>query len=161
MESSDADQVPNTPENNTHHEANPPESQGDITSVEKAQPSSPVDFPEGGLQAWTVAISASCILLCTLGYVNSFGLVTSAIDDQERRFSNRSKVSSRPTTKRLSSSQRVRRRYPGLDLYNRSACLWVFFLVDHSLTDMEQRCELFPRICNFCVSTLLLTPCHE
>lgn len=33
------------------------------------------DFPDGGLQAWSVAISASFIIFSTLGYTNSFGYV--------------------------------------------------------------------------------------
>ena len=75
MESSEANQTPKTPENNAPPETQPPESQGDATSVEKAEPGPSADFPDGGLQAWTVAISASCVLFCTLGYVNSFGFV--------------------------------------------------------------------------------------
>jgi hypothetical protein len=33
------------------------------------------DFPDGGSRAWAVAISASCVVFCTLGYTNSFGYV--------------------------------------------------------------------------------------
>lgn len=77
MESSEANQTPNAPENNARPESQSPESQGDPTSVEKVEPGPSADFPDGGLQAWTVAISASCVLLCTLGYVNSFGFVIS------------------------------------------------------------------------------------
>jgi len=77
MEPSEANQTPNTPENNAHLGTHTPESQGDVTKVEKAESGPSADFPEGGLQAWTVAISASCVLLCTLGYVNSFGFVIS------------------------------------------------------------------------------------
>lgn len=32
-------------------------------------------FPEGGARAWSVAIGTACIAFCTMGYVNSFGLV--------------------------------------------------------------------------------------
>lgn len=32
-------------------------------------------FPEGGARAWLVAIGTAGIAFCTLGYVNSFGLV--------------------------------------------------------------------------------------
>lgn len=32
-------------------------------------------FPEGGTRAWSVAIGTAGIAFCTLGYVNSFGLV--------------------------------------------------------------------------------------
>jgi hypothetical protein len=31
------------------------------------------DFPEGGLRAWGVALGNSGVMLCTLGYVNSWG----------------------------------------------------------------------------------------
>lgn len=31
------------------------------------------DYPDGGLQAWGVAIGASGLLFVTLGYSNSFG----------------------------------------------------------------------------------------
>jgi hypothetical protein len=75
MESSEANQTPKAPENNARLETQPPESQGDVTSIEKTEPGPSADFPDGGLQAWTVAISASCVLFCTLGYVNSFGFV--------------------------------------------------------------------------------------
>lgn len=77
MEPSEANETPNAPENNAHPETPLPEGQGDVKSVEKAEPGPSADFPDGGLQAWTVAISASCVLLCTLGYVNSFGFVIS------------------------------------------------------------------------------------
>lgn len=32
-------------------------------------------FPEGGARAWAVAIGTAGVLFCTLGYINSFGLV--------------------------------------------------------------------------------------
>ncbi|PCG95405.1 Major facilitator superfamily domain, general substrate transporter [Penicillium occitanis (nom. inval.)] len=57
MESSEANQTPKAPENNARLETQPPESQGDVTSVEKTEPGPSADFPDGGLQAWTVAIT--------------------------------------------------------------------------------------------------------
>lgn len=33
------------------------------------------DFPDGGTRAWAVAVGTAGIAFCTLGYVNSFGLV--------------------------------------------------------------------------------------
>lgn len=33
-----------------------------------------IEFPEGGLQAWLVAIGNACILFCTSGYSNTFGV---------------------------------------------------------------------------------------
>lgn len=75
MEASEGNQTLNASDNNSNFETQPPETQGDITAVEKAEPGPSVDFPDGGLQAWTVAISTSCVLLCTLGYMNSFGFV--------------------------------------------------------------------------------------
>ena len=41
--------------------------------VEKGGPGPSTDFPDGGGRAWAVAIGASAVLFCTLGYVNSFG----------------------------------------------------------------------------------------
>lgn len=32
------------------------------------------DFPDGGLRAWLVAIGASGVFFCTLGYTNVFGI---------------------------------------------------------------------------------------
>jgi hypothetical protein len=40
--------------------------------------------------------------------------------------------------KRVYSKQQAPRQYLGLDLYNLSACSWVFFLEDPFLIDMEQ-----------------------
>ncbi|KAF9633221.1 putative monocarboxylate permease-like protein [Lasiodiplodia theobromae] len=32
------------------------------------------DFPEGGFQAWSVAVGTAAALFCTMGYLNSFGV---------------------------------------------------------------------------------------
>ncbi|KAE8349242.1 putative monocarboxylate permease [Aspergillus coremiiformis] len=32
------------------------------------------DFPDGGLQAWSVAVGAAGLLFCSFGYINSFGV---------------------------------------------------------------------------------------
>lgn len=34
-----------------------------------------ITFPEGGARAWFVAAGAAGVMFCTLGYINSFGLV--------------------------------------------------------------------------------------
>lgn len=54
----------------THHASDTLE---DAESSEKVAQTIPDDFPEGGTRAWGVAISASCVVFCTLGYTNSFG----------------------------------------------------------------------------------------
>ncbi|KAK2009679.1 riboflavin transporter MCH5 [Colletotrichum eremochloae] len=41
---------------------------------EKATISADDGFPEGGTRAWLVAAGTACILFCTLGYTNSFGV---------------------------------------------------------------------------------------
>lgn len=84
MEVSEANQTANVPDSNARFETQALESQGNIISVEKAEPGPAAEFPDGGLQAWTVAISASCVLLCTLGYVNSFGFVLSQTGIRKR-----------------------------------------------------------------------------
>jgi hypothetical protein len=38
-------------------------------------------FPEGGARAWSVAIGTAAVAFCTMGYINSFGSVTSFIVD--------------------------------------------------------------------------------
>lgn len=42
------------------------------SSLEKA---APLDFPEGGLRAWSVAAGHAGAMFCTFGYINSFGFV--------------------------------------------------------------------------------------
>lgn len=32
-----------------------------------------MDYPEGGCRAWATASGTSIVMLCTLGYVNSYG----------------------------------------------------------------------------------------
>jgi hypothetical protein len=45
-----------------------------VHDAEKSRsPEESVDFPEGGLRAWSIAISTAMVLFCTLGSVNSFG----------------------------------------------------------------------------------------
>ena len=46
-----------------------PEPQAEVPA-----PPPPVTFPEGGAQAWAVVAGSSCILFCTFGYLNAYGV---------------------------------------------------------------------------------------
>jgi hypothetical protein len=49
-----------------------------ITDEEKTHPSDEITYPEGGARAWSVAIGNAGVMVCTLGFVNSFGYVPSS-----------------------------------------------------------------------------------
>ncbi|EQB54032.1 hypothetical protein CGLO_06183 [Colletotrichum gloeosporioides Cg-14] len=51
-----------------------PEKAPAATETIPAKSQDDIEFPEGGLQAWLVAIGNACILFCTSGYSNTFGV---------------------------------------------------------------------------------------
>jgi hypothetical protein len=71
MSQTDTDQESTRLENGIPNEAPSP----DGNQVDKVDEKFSDDFPDGGLQAWSVAISASFVIFSTLGYTNSFGYV--------------------------------------------------------------------------------------
>lgn len=42
-------------------------------STHDGVPESPLDYPEGGFQAWLVVSGASAVMFCTFGYLTGFG----------------------------------------------------------------------------------------
>ncbi|KAL3455756.1 major facilitator superfamily domain-containing protein [Aspergillus heterothallicus] len=51
------------------------------------------DFPEGGLRAWGVAFGGSGVMLCTLGYVNSWGVYQAYYQEHQLRGETSSAIS--------------------------------------------------------------------
>lgn len=43
------------------------------TPIEKTPTQVAMDYPDGGLRAWSVAVGAAGVLFCTFGYANAFG----------------------------------------------------------------------------------------
>lgn len=44
-----------------------------IRSENEKQYDFAMDFPDGGVRAWSVAAGAAGVLFCTFGYINAFG----------------------------------------------------------------------------------------
>ncbi|PVF94022.1 MFS general substrate transporter [Serendipita vermifera] len=45
----------------------------DAEAIREEHPDVEIDFPDGGLRAWSIVFGASCTTLATFGYVNSWG----------------------------------------------------------------------------------------
>lgn len=72
MTQTDTDQESTRLENGIPNETPSP----DASQLDKFEEQQLDEFPDGGLQAWSVAISASFVIFSTLGYTNSFGYVS-------------------------------------------------------------------------------------
>lgn len=72
MTQTDTDQESTRLENGIPNETSTP----GASQLDRVDEKLPDDFPDGGLQAWSVAISASFVIFSTLGYTNSFGYVS-------------------------------------------------------------------------------------
>lgn len=84
-------QAPSQPEASVHSlddnmEKQNQDAQRDAEEDAQDEIPSETTFPDGGLQAWSVAISASFALFCTFGYANSFGYVSQCRSEYLSRF---------------------------------------------------------------------------
>lgn len=108
--------------------------------------------PDGGLRAWSVVFGGFSALVCTFGYLNSFGYVVNIplhlgpIIRSVRRVSDSGgKASSNLTIRAISSQQGPPVQSPGLVPCKSSFSFWEASSPDHSQTAMASGLFLFHR----------------